>query len=184
MYKYTFMIAFTLQNVEEFLMHSMPKSGKGAKLQKKLIDSPWPEFFREITLRHKGASGHEFLITTMKKFSEVYLSESIPAEFILHLLKLDVPKLFDETPGKRQSTSHYLSPDEVHSKFTDFLKEYIYSSQSAEQLVLQFASIMDSVSANPDERNVFHQLVLSVVKEVLNIMCYVNYHIPAVNDVS
>jgi len=51
MYKYTFMIAFTLQNVEEFLMHSMPKSGKGAKLQKKLTDSPWPEFFREITLR-------------------------------------------------------------------------------------------------------------------------------------
>jgi len=78
----------------------------------------------------------------MKKFSEVYLSESIPAEFIVHLLKLDVPKLFAETPGKRQSTSHYVSLDEVHSKFTDFLKGYIYSSHSAEQLVLQFTSIM------------------------------------------
>ena len=78
----------------------------------------------------------------MEKFSEVYLSENIPAEFVVHLLKLNVPKLLAEATGKQLRTSHYVSTDEVHSRFTDFLKNYIYKSHSTEQLVIQFASIM------------------------------------------
>jgi len=46
------MIVFILQNAEEFLMHSVPKSGKGGtKPQMRIIDYPWPDFFREITHR-------------------------------------------------------------------------------------------------------------------------------------
>ena len=46
-----FIIEFILQDVVDFLMHSVPKSGKGTKSQMRITDSPWPEFFREITLR-------------------------------------------------------------------------------------------------------------------------------------
>ena len=75
--------------------------------------------------RHSGANNHHFLLEFIKQVGAQYVTDQRPRDFILDLLKINVPMLF-ALPEK--TDNGYDVAVEVQSNLSTFVQEYIYDN--------------------------------------------------------
>ena len=92
--------------------------------------------------RHSGANNHHFLLKFIKSIGTQYVTDKRPHDFILDLLKIDVPKLF-ALPEK--TDNGYDVAVEVQSNLSTFVQDYIYSNDLKKGLLPRMSKILVGV---------------------------------------
>ena len=109
----------------------------------KICDLTWHSFISEIVTRFEGAGNHSVLLDFLEKVAEDgYLRDKRQQEFVMDLMKLNVPKLF----AKKEEADETASREDtrVARAFQDFLASYI--NRNALKKIIIIEMMVSSVS--------------------------------------
>ncbi|KAL5475173.1 hypothetical protein EMCRGX_G027240 [Ephydatia muelleri] len=113
-------------------------------------------FISEVTDRHSGANNHHFLLDFIKQVGAQYVTDKRPRDFILDLLKINVPMLF-ALPEK--TDNGYDVAVEVQSNLSTFVQEYIYDNGLKKGLLPRMSKMLS------EQLDDFQQLMLIVLQK-------------------
>ena len=86
--------------------------------------------------RYSGAHAHYYVKDFLQKVADRYKSDSRAGEFVLDLLKLQVPKLLSIEPGEE------VAGQEVQSEFKKFLQDFIRRNALKHTILTQTSAIV------------------------------------------
>ena len=141
-------------SVENFLSSYVPSSDID------ITEPTWRSFFGDIVSRFIGARHHEFLFNFLDTVSCVYLKDKRSQDFVFHLLKFRVPKLFavDDEECDEGIRKEDIA---IRERFQKFLSDYITSNGLKNTIVAQMSRIMVNLAVhyvNYEYKNFFLSL--------------------------
>ena len=125
-----------------------------------ITEPTWRSFFGDIVSRFIGARHHEFLFNFLDTVSCVYLKDKRSQDFVFHLLKFRVPKLFavDDEECDEGIRKEDIA---IRERFQKFLSDYITSNGLKNTIVAQMSRIMVNLAVhyvNYEYKNFFLSL--------------------------
>ena len=102
----------------------------------KICDLNWHSFISEVVTRFEGARNHSVLLVFLKKVAEEgYLRDKRQQEFVMDLMKLNVPKLFAQKEGADETALR--EDTRVTRAFEEFLANYINKNALKKTIVIE-----------------------------------------------
>jgi hypothetical protein len=127
----------------------------------KISDATWSEFFKVVLERFPNQEPQHSLFHFLCKVAKQYKDSNRPDEFILDLLKLDVPQLFVSNSNSDDGGDG----EAIGLRFSDFLKSYIMRNNLNKSLLVQIQSLVALMTDDVKHLN-FHWIILNVLQSV------------------